>query len=474
MHATEDVEIAPLRPERFAEILASDVYRRFGEVIGAAQRLFAGRTVWNVNSTARGGGVAEMLASLLSYARGGGVDARWVTITGSPAFFEITKRIHNRLHGAAGDGGDLGELERSVYERTLHCVAQELSPRVRPRDVVLLHDPQAMGLVGPLSDLGATVIWRCHVGLDTPNPCARTAWALLRRYLERADAYVFSRPAFAWEGLDPDKITVIPPSIDAFSPKNQELSGVQVESILAATQLFDLRAPAPASFVRADGRRAVVARRSEMFGAPPPPGDVPVVVQVSRWDRLKDPLGVLRGYARKIAPHTDAHLILAGPAIGTVADDPEALDVLHGVIAAWRETPPGIRDRVHLACLPMEDAQENAAIVNALQRRADVIVQKSLAEGFGLTVAEGMWKSRPVVASRIGGIQDQIEHGVSGLLLDDPHDEAAFGALVLQLLQDPSRAAQIGHAGKESVRRHFLGPRHLTQYFELFRGLSGG
>lgn len=477
MRATVDVEIAPLRPERFAEILASDAYARFGEVIGAARRLFAGTTVWNVNSTARGGGVAEMLASLLSYARGGGVDARWVTITGHPEFFEITKRIHNRLHGAKGDAGPLGDLERSVYERTLRAVADELAPRVRPRDIVLLHDPQTAGLVGPLSRLGALVIWRCHVGLDTPNALARSAWSFLRDDLEHADAYVFSRPAFVWEGLPADTIAVIPPSIDAFSPKNQQLSDAQVESILAATGLFDARADArargPAAFVHADGRPAFVSRKTEMFGAPPPAMNVPVVVQVSRWDRLKDPLGVLDGFARWIAPHTSAHLILAGPAVGSVADDPEAADVLSEVVAAWRDTAPPIRERVHLACLPMEDAEENAAIVNALQRRAEVIVQKSLAEGFGLTVAEGMWKSRPVVASRIGGIQDQIEHGTSGLLLDDPSDHAAFGELVVKLIHDPARALRIGRAGKESVRRHFLGPRHLTQYFELFRRLKG-
>jgi len=469
--AVTDVDIAPLRPERFATILASEAYLRFGEMIDAARRLLDGRTVWNVNSTARGGGVAEMLASLLAYARGAGVDARWVVIEGNPAFFAVTKRIHNRLHGAAGDGGELGNDERDTYERTLRASADELRRRVKPGDIVLLHDPQTAGLTDALKATGATVIWRCHVGLDNPNGLARAAWSFLHDYVAPADAYVFSRPAFAWDGLAAERIAVIPPSLDAFSPKNQELSAESVASILATTGLVDARAPGAATFTRADGTPGVVQRRTEMFGAPPPPAHVPTVVQVSRWDHLKDPLGVMEGFAKYFAPHSDAHLILAGPAVAAVSDDPEGLEVLQEVVAAWHTEAPEIRDRIHLACVPMDDAEENAAIVNALQRSADVIVQKSIAEGFGLTVAEGMWKSRPVVATRIGGIQDQIDHGVSGMLLDDPHDRAGFGALLVELSENRALAEQIGIAAKERVRHGFLGPRHLTQYFELIQRL---
>ncbi len=472
MSATSEVHIAPLRPERFAEILECDAYRRFDEVVQAASVFFAGRTVWNVNSTARGGGVAEMLASLLSYARGAGVDARWIVVTGNPSFFTITKRIHNHLHGAPGDGGPLGELERCIYADTLHEVANELTHRVRPDDLVLLHDPQTAGLTAAMRELGATVIWRCHVGLDTPNAFARAAWSFLRTFVEPAHAYVFSRPSFVWEGLAADRVAVIPPSIDAFSPKNQELTREAVTAILSTTALLDARAIMPPAFVRADGTVGVVQRRTEMFGAPAPGDDARLIVQVSRWDRLKDPLGVLRGFAQHVAPHDDAHLVLAGPAVTAVADDPEGLQVLEEVVDAWRTTSPQIRDRIHLACIPMDDTEENAAIVNALQRRADVIVQKSLAEGFGLTVAEGMWKSRPVVASQIGGIQDQIDHGISGMLLPDPHDNARFGAMLLELLADPDRAHRMGAAAKERVRSGYLGPRHLTQYFELARDLA--
>ena len=188
---------------------------------------------------------------------------------------------------------------------------------------------------------------------------------------------------------------------------------------------------------------------------------------MSRWDRLKDPLGVLAGFAEHVhAEDEDPHLVLAGPDVAAVADDPEGAEVFAEVEAAWRDLPRAVRRRVHLALLPMDDADENAVIVNALQRRADVVVQKSLAEGFGLTVAEAMWKGRPVVASRVGGIQDQIEDGMTGRLVD-PRDLAAFGENVSALLVDPHGAERMGEAAQRRVRDLFLGPRHLGQYVDL-------
>src|SRR3954453_44354 len=191
------VPVAPLPPDRFRELLG-DRYGELEEVIARAQEVFGGRAVWHVNSTARGGGVAELLQSLLAYARGGGVDARWVVIAGNPEFFGITKRIHNNLHGAGGDGGSLTDAERATYEETLASNAQELARTVAPADIVFLHDPQTGGLVEPIRETGATVVWRCHVGLDLPNDLARQAWSFLRPYVESADAYVFSREEFVW------------------------------------------------------------------------------------------------------------------------------------------------------------------------------------------------------------------------------------------------------------------------------------
>jgi trehalose synthase len=195
------------------------------------------------------------------------------------------------------------------------------------------------------------------------------------------------------------------------------------------------------------------------------------VLQVSRWDRLKDHVGVLRGFAEHVAPQGDAHLVLAGPATEAVADDPEGAEALAEVEAAYRALPDDVRWRVHLARLPMADREENAAMVNALQRGAQIVVQKSLAEGFGLTVAEGMWKGRPMVASAVGGIQDQVVDGETGYLVADPHDLPAFGGAVRRLLADPAHAERMGRAGRQRVIDHFLETRHLRQWVDLIEAL---
>ena len=467
------MEIAPLDTERFEDVLAPDRYEQLVDTIVRALELFDGRRVWNINSTARGGGVAEMLQSLLAYARGAGVDTRWAVIEGEPEFFRVTKRIHNNLHGSPGDGGKLGEAERKAYEKVGEANAAEMLDLISSEDVVIVHDPQPAGMIEPLQEKAAVVLWRCHVGLDLPNDVARAAWNFLTPYVGKADAFVFSREQYAWESLKRERITVIPPSIDAFAPKNQDLSPDQVRGILDATKLVAGGDGGSPTYETWDGTTEGVTRVTDFFdGGTPPPADARLVVQVSRWDRLKDPIGVIQGFAGEVARSCDdVHLILAGPAVTAVADDPEGQDVLEECRDEWSSLPPDVRDRVHLACLPMDDGDENAAIVNALQRRADVVVQKSLAEGFGLTVAEAMWKARPVIASRIGGIQDQIEDEVNGLLLDDPHDTAAFGRTVVELLDNPENAEEMGRKARERVRDEFLGARHLIQYVDLIEGL---
>jgi trehalose synthase len=462
----QPVPIAPLAPERFREVLTPEQAAEFAEVVARASTSLGGRAVWSVNSTATGGGVAEMLRSLIAYARGASVDARWVVIEGNPEFFAITKRIHNRLHGAAGDGGDLGEAERAIYEAVTEANGRELAALIAPGDIVLLHDPQTAGLGAVLREAGAYVIWRCHVGIDQPDGLSRSAWEFLRPYVAPADAYVFSREAFEWEGLDPARMALIPPSIDAFSPKNQELAPAAMAAILHVAGLAPGDHHGAAVFTRQDGSPGRVDRRAQLWETACTPEDAPLVVQVSRWDRLKDPEGVIEGFGRAAATRTPAHLLLAGPDVSAVADDPEGLEVMRECIAHWEALPPAIKERVHLAALPMDDPEENAAIVNALQRRATVVVQKSLAEGFGLTVAEAMWKARPVVASRIGGIQDQIVDGESGVLVE-PRDLDGFAAAIVELIDDPARAEAIGTAAQTRVRDQFLGSRHLGQYLDL-------
>jgi len=472
MTALTNVPVAPASPERFRALLG-DTYAQVEGAVEQADRLLAGRVIWHVNSTARGGGVAEMLQSLLAYARGGGVDVRWETIDGNEEFFQVTKRIHNHLHGSPGDGGALGKREREIYEASLAESAAELTDLVRDGDVIYLHDPQTAGIAPHVKSREVSVVWRCHVGLDQPTDVARGAWSFLLPYVREADAYVFSRKAFAWEGLEEEKLWLVAPSIDAFSPKNQDLDADAVEAILAQTGLAEGGGGLAPVFTRQDGSRARVDRAAELDQAIPVPRESPLIAQVSRWDRLKDPSGVLRCFSEHVRT-SDAHLLLAGPSVAEVADDPEGAEVLDEIRAERGELPAEVRARVHLACLPMDDIDENAAMVNAIQRRADVVLQKSLAEGFGLTVAEAMWKSRPVVASRIGGIQDQIVDGESGLLVDDPTDLAAVAEAIDSLLDDPDRAAAMGVAARERVRTLFLGTRHLVQYMQLIEEMLDG
>jgi trehalose synthase len=472
MVTAQEVQVPPLSLERLRGLIDPEDWERLETGLGLGRSLLAGRELWNVNSTAAGGGVAEMLWSWVGLARGLDIGMRWLTISGTPDFFAMTKRLHNRLHGEDGDGGELGGDEREVYERVSRVNAEAVLERLGPRDVVFLHDPQTAGLIPHIAGTGRTVVWRCHIGADEVNEYSRAGWDFLAPYVTGADACVFSRDAYVPDFCrESGMLTVIvPPSIDAISPKNQEMDEAQVAAILRHVGLLaeDRHDGSLAVFTRSQGRIARVERQCEVVtnGFLPDP-ETPLVAQVSRWDRLKDPIGVMRGFAAAVPGDAAAHLVLAGPSLGSVVDDPDGVAVLGEVEAAWRGLDPQVRNRVHLACLPMEDLKENAAIVNALQRQATVVVQKSLKEGFGLTVTEAMWKARPVIASATGGIRDQIVDGVTGLLLPDPFDLEAFGAATLGLLEAPARARQIGEAARESVRKSFLENRHTLQYVDL-------
>jgi trehalose synthase len=469
----QEVHVAPMPLRRFAPLIGDERVEEAERKAEETARRMSGRVWWNVNSTARGGGVAEMLQPLLAYARGAGIDVRWLVIAGTPEFFHITKQLHYALHGAESDGSEFGTAGRAIYEQVLEANVKELLPLVDPGDIVLLHDPQTAGLAPALVAHGATVIWRSHVGADAPNDQTALAWAFLQPYLENVAATVFSRRAYVPDLLRPERSAVIPPSIDAFSPKNQDLDEATVRVILVRTGLIE-GPPGDGQpvFHRTDGSPERVVRTAEVIRLGRAPAwETPLVVQVSRWDPLKDPIGVMMGFAT--AATDDAELVLAGPNVTAVTDDPEGAATFDQVLAAWRQLPEGVRGRVHLASLPMTDAEENAAIVNALQRHAAVVAQKSLREGFGLTVTEAMWKGRPVVASRIGGIQDQIVDGEHGLLVD-PTDLLGFGNAVRRVLEDPALGARLGTNARRRVADSYLGVRHLIQYADLLAELDEG
>jgi trehalose synthase len=293
----------------------------------------------------------------------------------------------------------------------------------------------------------------------------------LRPYLEHARGFVFSRREYVPAWIPAEKVAIIPPSIDPFSPKNQYLDENTVQGILSKIGVLDGATPAePVSYVGSDGSPASVTRKAEITGEGlPGPGD-PLVVQVSRWDQLKDMPGVMHGFADYVAPSGQGFLLLVGPAVSGVTDDPEGAAVFADCLLQWRDLPPAIRSRVLLVALPLDNQDENGAMVNALQRHASVIAQKSLAEGFGLTVAEGMWKGRPVVGSAVGGIIDQIPQG-TGVLLPDPRDLEEFGHAVRRLLDEPDVAARMGTAAQEYISQHYVGDLHLLRYERLFSAM---
>lgn len=476
MPRIQEVTIGFQSLQRFLPIVGELETRRAEEVGTQARDCLRSRVVWNINSTASGGGVAEMLHSLLPYVRGGGVDARWLVISGAPEFFRVTKRLHHALHGSPSDGSTLGDDERAIYEATLTENADEIASLIKPEDVVLLHDPQTLGLAPELAALGCPVIWRCHVGTDQRNEETERGWLFLAPYLEHVAASVFSRQRYVPLCLERARTFVIPPSIDPFSPKNEDMNEDVARAILVHAGLIEgpVNKVTP-TFVRSDGSPGRVDRRADIIRLGRAPNwETPVVVQVSRWDPLKDPAGVIDGFVQYLheleAP--EAELILAGPNVTAISDDPEAPVTLDTIIDRWRALPHGIRNKIHLACLPMADIEENAAIVNALQRHAAVVVQKSLQEGFGLTVAEAMWKARPILASAVGGIRDQIDHDVHGLLLENPADLQAFASSLRRLLTDRPAAEAMAANARERVRAVFLPLRHLGQYAALLEELG--
>ena len=455
----------PLEPFRG---LLGEEYAEIERIAGWARQAFAGRAIWHVSSTARGGGVAELLHCLLPYARDAGVDVRWVVLREKPEFFAVTKRLHNRLHGQPGDGA-LDEAAKRLYLSTLQANVDALGPLMQAGDVVYLHDPQTAGMVAGLCERGLKVIWRCHIGVDRPNELARGAWNFLRPCLERADAFVFSRREYVWAGMDERKVWLMPPVIDPFSPKNQELEPSVVGGVLEAIGVVPDGLEGAPTFTRADGSPGRVERPAAIVQEEELPEGARIVAQVSRWDRLKDPRGLLETLHHLGDP--SLHLVLAGPDTGGIADDPEGIAVYGDLVETWRRLAPEHRRRAHLVSLPMHDPDENATMVNAIQRRADVVVQKSIAEGFGLTVAEAMWKERPIVASRVGGIQDQVVDGVTGFLIDDPRDLRGCAKAIERILADPGLAREMGGAGRQRVIDKYLAVHRLREYVDLLAAL---
>jgi trehalose synthase len=315
-----------------------------------------------------------------------GVDSRWLVISGEPDFFRITKRIHNRLHGAEGDGGPARRRRARAYEAALEPNKPALADTSRPATSSSSTTRSPPGWSPRSRSSTSSSIWRLHVGADEIEDHVRGAWDFLRPYIEPADAWVFSRDAFAWDGLDAERTFTIAPSIDVFAPKNEDLDDDEVRAILVAAGLLDGDAPAP---------EHAIERRADVLEERPLPADRPDGPAGLALGRAQGPPRRAQGVRRahRAAPRRRPRA--RRPVRRGRLRRPEGADELERVQDDWRALPDDIRERVHIASLPMDDHDENAWMVNALQRHAAVVVQKSLAEGFGLTVSEGMWKGRP-------------------------------------------------------------------------------
>ena len=341
-----EVPVQRLPVARLEPVIGHERYDRLISVATRMRNELGDRTIWNINSTAVGGGVAEMLQVLVGYIADFGIRIRWDTITGDQAFFAITKRLHNQLHGVSlGQAGRLGPEDARHYEEILAANARELLAQVKHGDIAILHDPQTAGMTEALARAGVKVVWRCHIGIDEQNDTSRAAWEFLRPYLAPAHGYVFTRTQFAPLWVPRARLWTIPPSIDPFSPKNAELEPADIRAILATIGVSDdPEAGEKGYFPRSDGSRGLVKRPAMVTEEGRPGPADRVVAQVSRWDGLKDMAGVMQGFTRFVLPEPDTYLILAGPAVSGVTDDPE------GAVVFAVCTGIGCRERSASAC----------------------------------------------------------------------------------------------------------------------------
>jgi trehalose synthase len=414
-------------------------------------------TVWHVNTTKIGGGVAELVIALTSTDSDDRFKvARFVTSANSEVF-AMMKRLHHQIHGV-----DCGTLPTPAEDRHYITFALAHADRLigvmSPGDVVILHDPHTLAMAPLLLDAGFGVAWRCHIGTSKQNNVSSAAWSYLSTFLRPELRMVFSDETLIPPIARRASTIVIPPSINPSATKNMPLTSAETRQILARNGL-----DGPQHDTASESTISVI---SEM-----PLGTDPVILQVSRWDPLKDMAGVLMAFVESALPRR-AHLVLCGPRPGDVVDDPEAAGVLSDVVAMREQLPVAVRRRVHIVCPTLTDERENALGVNALQRRATVVTQKSLQEGFGLTVTEAMWKGRPVVASKVGGLCGQVIHGVTGLLLDDPNDRDAFSRLVVRILDDPAEASRLGAAAHRRAAGFFTLARERADHDLLYQSLA--
>ncbi len=391
----------------YAQVVGKEV---IDELYLIADKL-KGKKIQNINSTSSGGGVAEILSRMIPLMKDLGLDVSWDLIEADNKFFKITKNIHNALHGLTVD------IKEKDYQYFLEVNKANKHKIAQDSDIIYIHDPQPIALIDKNIDQNKKWLWRCHVDFSKPE---KSVWEFLKTFIKRYDAAVFSAPAFA-RFLSCRQI-LISPSIDPLSDKNRHLEQTEIDFVL------------------------------EKYGIDK---QKPIITQISRFDYLKDPLGVIKSY-QLVKKYIDCQLILAG---GGAGDDPQTAEVLKEA-----ENLASLDKDVFVLHLPSQSNLE----INALQRASTVILQKSLKEGFGLTVCEALWKQKPVIASAVGGIPLQIAHKYSGILTYTTEGTAYW---IKQLIQEPEYAKRLGAHGRQYVANNFLITRHIQDYLLLFLSL---
>jgi trehalose synthase len=444
------------------------------------------RKVWMINSTQQGGGVAEMLPTVIRIFTELGLSIEWKVIeSNEQAFFQLTKRIHNLIHGKGEPG--FTEEERTLFERVNKENADQFIDEIKDGDIVVVHDPQPMPLVKYIrKKKKISAVWRCHIGLDRSNRQTEAVWDFLSTYVDDYDHFVFTAPEY----LPPQirmNISIVTPAIDPLSHKNRDLHIHKLTGILRNADVIPNGHPEITPKFKKTVSRIMP---DGSYRSPLEPSDVgliyrPVVTQISRWDRLKGFQEVMEGFVHmkknieNLAGNESVkrkrlgavRLILAGPDPEFVKDDPEGQEVLHEITSLYKKLDKKIADDIAILLLPMESAKENALIVNALQRCSSVVVQNSIEEGFGLTITEAMWKIKAVLASNATGLKKQIRHDIDGVLNDDPQNIEGFAIHLSKLLNKPKEREVLAYTAQRRVIDNFLVFTQLINWLKVFSAL---
>ncbi|MGB5692106.1 MAG: glycosyltransferase [Flavobacteriaceae bacterium] len=439
-------------------------------------------TIWMVNSTATGGGVAEMLPSQMRIARALGVRVEWLVIEANDDhFFDLTKRIHNAIHGAGEE--PFTEEDLQVFEKVNAQNLKKALEFIKDGDLVVIHDPQPMPL-GKLirQERDVKLVWRCHIGLEEHTERTRSVWKFLKQFMDDYVHFVFSLPSYVPPEIE-DITTIIPPAIDPLSHKNRTLWMAKCVGILQQSGITNHHDPLLYPYyenlvrrVMPDGSFDSVNKDSDL--------DIiyrPVVLQISRWDRLKGFKELMEAFIlmkkqneaksdKSTIPYKrikSTRLVFGGPDPKYVSDDPEGMEVLNELISQYKNVSKELQEDIAILLLPLENPKENALIVNALQRSSSFVVQNSIQEGFGLTATEAMWKQRPVLVSGAAGLRFQVQHEENGLINHDPDDIGKLAEVLEQMLNSPKERDKWGFNARNRVIDKFTLFSQLKAWLKL-------